>query len=189
MLLVLGEKMKELRDSKGLTEAEAIARYQAKNYPKPALTADILVFTYLEEKLHVLLVKRGGHPFMGRLALPGGFANKNEPVEETAARELEEETGVSGLELELVGIFSAPGRDPRGWTVSAAYMSVVNAENLQVQAGDDAAEAAWFEVCKTTAGIELQHGESIISAAQLAFDHGDILEEALKQIDSTKENK
>lgn len=181
--------MEELRDAKGLTEAEAIVRYRERNYPKPALTADILVFTYLEEKLHVLLVKRGGHPFMGRLALPGGFANENEPVEETAARELEEETGVSGLELDLVGIFSAPGRDPRGWTVSAAFMSMVDAENLQVQAGDDAAEAEWYSVSRIGDRLELQHGDHVISAEELAFDHADILKKALKQIDSMKENK
>lgn len=189
MLLILGGKMEELRDARGLTEAEAIARYQAKNYPKPALTADILVFTYLEDKPHVLLVKRGGHPFMGRLALPGGFANESEPVEETAARELEEETGVSGLQLELVGIFSAPGRDPRGWVVSAAFMAMVDAENLQVKAGDDAAEAGWYMVGRTEAGFELRYGDSIILAEDLAFDHGEILEKALLKADLLKDTK
>lgn len=181
--------MEELRDAKGLTEAEAIARYQAKNYPRPALTADILVFAYFEKKLHILLVKRGGHPFIGRLALPGGFANESEPVEETAARELEEETGVSGLELELVGIFSAPGRDPRGWTVSAAFMSMVEAENLQVKAGDDAAEAEWYRLCRTDKGLELRHGDNVISAEELAFDHAEILEKTLQKVDSMKAHK
>lgn len=181
--------MEELRDAKGLTEAEAIARYREKNYPKPALTADILVFTRLEEKLHLLLVERGGHPFMGRLALPGGFANENEPIEKTAARELEEETGVSGLKLELVDIFSAPGRDPRGWTVSAAYMSMVDAENLQIAAGDDAAEAAWYMVCRTDGGSQLQRGDRIVPTEELAFDHAEILEKAMKKIDLMKAHK
>ena len=91
--------MEELRDARGMTEAEAIARYRSRNYPKPALTADIVVLARAGEGLKVLLIRRKGHPFIGKLALPGGFANENEPVEQTATRELEEETGVTGLEL------------------------------------------------------------------------------------------
>ena len=113
--------MSELRDRRGLTEAEAIARYRAKNYPKPALTADIAIFAGTGKRCRLLLIRRGGHPFLGCWALPGGFADEGETIERTAARELEEETGISGLELRLVGVYSAPGRDPRGWTVSAAY--------------------------------------------------------------------
>ncbi len=181
--------MEELRDARGLTEAEAIARYQAKNYPKPALTADIVVLARAEESLRVLLVKRGGHPFMGKWALPGGFANENEPIEETAGRELEEETGVSGLEMKLVGIFSAPGRDPRGWVVSAAFAAVIEAEKLQIKAGDDAAEAAWCNVVRTEEGLELYYGDSMIFAEDLAFDHAEILERALLKADLLKDTK
>lgn len=103
--------MEELRDARGLTEAEAIARYRSRNYPKPALTADIVVLSRSDAETQVLLVKRKGHPFLGKLALPGGFANENEPVEETAARELAEETGVRGLPMKLVGVFSKPRRE------------------------------------------------------------------------------
>lgn len=106
--------MDEVRDARGLTEAEAIARYRSRNYPKPALTADIVVFAKEEAKFRVLLIRRKGHPFIGKLALPGGFANENEPIEQTASRELEEETGVKGVPLKLIDIFSQPGRDPRG---------------------------------------------------------------------------
>lgn len=141
----------ELRDKKGLTEAEFLAAYAQKHYPKPAATADIAVFGQDEDALRLLLVRRGGHPYLGRWALPGGFANPNEPLEATAARELAEETGLTGLPLAPVGVFSAPGRDPRGWVISSAYTALVPRQQLQgllqaTCAGDDAASAAWFAV-------------------------------------------
>ena len=174
--------MEELRDSRGMTEAEAIARYRSRNYPKPALTADICVFARGGEGLKVLLIRRKGHPFIGKLALPGGFANENEPVEQTAARELEEETGVQGLALKLVDVFSKPGRDPRGWVVSAAFSAVADADKLHVQAGDDAAEADWYEVSMTGDGLYLSFNGRPISLDELAFDHEEVLIKALKVI-------
>ena len=173
--------MEEKRDARGLTEAEAIARYRSRNYAKPALTADIVVLRTHSDGPQVLLVERGGHPFIGKLALPGGFANENEPVEETAARELVEETGVSGLSMELVGIFSRPGRDPRGWVVSAAFVAIVTNEELTVQAGDDAASAQWYTVVPKDSGLLLQRGANCIPAEDLAFDHADVLSAALKK--------
>jgi ADP-ribose pyrophosphatase YjhB (NUDIX family) len=173
--------MEEKRDARGLTEAEAIARYRSRNYAKPALTADIVVLRSDCNGPQVLLVERGGHPFIGKLALPGGFANENEPVEETAARELEEETGVSGLSMELVGVFSRPGRDPRGWVVSAAFASVVKDESLTVQAGDDAASANWYTVVSDSSGLMLHRGETLTPMKELAFDHEEVLLAALKQ--------
>jgi len=174
--------MEEKRDARGLSESEAIARYRSRNYPKPALTADIIVLHPDSEGTKVLLVERGGHPFIGKLALPGGFANENEPVEETAARELKEETGVSGLSLELVGIFSRPGRDPRGWVVSAAFVSVVTGEKLNVQAGDDAASAQWYTIIPTNSGLMLRRDKAQFPAEELAFDHAEVLWAALKKV-------
>ena len=174
--------MEELRDARGLTEAEAIARYRSRNYPKPALTADILVFTRGDGQLRLLLIRRGGHPFLGRLALPGGFANENESIEATAARELFEETGVEGLDLTLVGVFSAPGRDPRGWVVSAAYMSVVDADRLRIHAGDDAADAQWYTLTQEADRIILRRGAEVLTADDLAFDHGAILRATLSML-------
>ena len=174
--------MEELRDARGLTEAEAIARYRSRNYPKPAMTADIVVFARAGEGLKVLLIRRKGHPFIGKLALPGGFANENESVEQSAARELEEETGVTGLELKLVDVFSKPGRDPRGWVVSVAFVSVVDASRLSVHAGDDAAEADWYDISIGTDGLKLAYHGGEIALSELAFDHEEVLIKALKAI-------
>ncbi|MBO4838049.1 MAG: NUDIX hydrolase [Lachnospiraceae bacterium] len=168
--------MPELLDKRGMTEEEAIARYRAKNYPRPALTADIAVFARTGAEWRVLLIRRGNHPYLGCWALPGGFADENEPVERTAARELEEETGLSGLPLALTGFYSAPGRDPRGWVVSAAY-AVRLEEQPPAKAGDDAAETAWLPV-RFTDGVwrvTLPEGE------RLAFDHAQVLADAARQ--------
>ncbi len=166
--------MTELRDKRGMTEAEAIAAYRKKNYPKPALTADICIFARAGAGWKLLLIRRGGHPYLGCWALPGGFADEGERIESTAARELQEETGLSGLALRLVGIYSAPGRDPRGWTVSAAYGTRVEAR-LDAVADDDAAEAGWFDVRLTAGGpstVALPEG------GRLAFDHAQIIADA-----------
>lgn len=135
----------EPRDKNGLTEAEFLARYSPKSYPRPSLTADICVFRRDEGAARLLLVRRGGHPFLGCWALPGGFVNPKETAEAAAARELAEETGVEGLALEPVALFSTPGRDPRGWTLSQAFVALDEAGAIP-HAGDDAAEARWFSV-------------------------------------------
>lgn len=174
--------MEELKDARGLTESEAIARYRSRNYPKPAMTADIVVFAREGEGLKVLLIRRKGHPYIGKLALPGGFANENEPVEQTAARELEEETGVAGLELKLVDVFSKPGRDPRGWVVSVAFASVVDADRLVVKAGDDAAEAGWYDIRVVDGNLKLTSEGIPVDISELAFDHEEVLMKALKTV-------
>ena len=166
--------MTEIRDKRGLTEAEAIAAYRKKNYPRPALTADICIFARSGAGWKLLLIRRGGHPYLGCWALPGGFADQGETIEATAARELQEETGLTGLDLRLVGIYSAPGRDPRGWTVSAAYGARVE-DPLEAVAADDAAEAAWFDVALPEDGpaaAALPEGE------RMAFDHAEIIADA-----------
>ena len=165
--------MPELRDKKGLTEEEFLRQYDPDKYPKPSVTADIVVFREGAGGPDVLLIRRGGHPFLGCWALPGGFAERNEPLESTAARELMEETGVTGASLRLVGVYSAPGRDPRGWTVSAAYTAMLP-EGAAAAAGDDAAELCWFPLRPAEAGNLYPEG-----IERLAFDHDTILTDAV----------
>lgn len=135
----------ELRDKNGLTEAEYLAQYRPKDYNRPSVTADIVVFRAVETGCELLLIQRGGHPYLGKWALPGGFSKESEPVSETARRELEEETHLTGISLEPVGLFSTPGRDPRMWVMSEAYVAKLDGK-AEATAGDDAADAAWFSV-------------------------------------------
>lgn len=149
-----------LVDKDGLTEQEFLAAYRQKGYPKPALTADICVFqlngggkttapaaadSASSRGMCLLLIQRGNHPYLGSWALPGGFVNPRETADQAAERELAEETGVQGVKLERVGLYSDPDRDPRGWTVSQAFVAV-DGEGRIPHAGDDAAKAAWFAV-------------------------------------------
>ena len=169
--------MSELRDAQGRTEAEAIAEVKSHNYPKPSVTADIAVFEKQAGKWKLLLIRRGGHPFLGCWALPGGFADPDERLERTAARELEEETGLTGLPLRLVGVYSAPGRDPRGWTVSAAYAVCLPEGGLRPVAGDDAAEVLWADVTRAPDGV----GAAVLpEGGRLAFDHAEIIADAIR---------
>ena len=170
-------------DADGLTEKEFLAGYDASRYPHPSLTADILIFRTGggSEDPELLLIRRKGHPYMNHWALPGGFAEPGETIEQTAARELEEETGVTGMHMKLVGIYSKPGRDPRGWTVSAAYMAVVEGDRIKPAAGDDAKEVCWASV-SSGVGTPLVRmaGQSIND--ELAFDHLDMITDALARI-------
>lgn len=132
-----------------MSEERFLEAYKKKEYPKPSLTADIAVFRRMETGLAVLMVRRGKHPFKGCWALPGGFVGPNEDVVEAARRELEEETGVSGIPVELFGIYGTPGRDPRGWTVSGGFCALIEAFQ-DAKAGDDAADAQWCPIREKT---------------------------------------
>ncbi len=150
-------KQNQLRDKNGLTEAEFLASYQPGDYPRPSVATDMVIFTVTDEdednyrklpekELRVLLVRRGGHPFLGCWALPGGFVRPAETTEEAAERELREETGVDQVYLEQLYTFSQPGRDPRTWVMSCSYMALVDSSQVAVRAGDDADDAAWFRL-------------------------------------------
>ncbi|AWB46568.1 ADP-ribose pyrophosphatase [Paenibacillus sp. CAA11] len=147
----------DMQDRDGLTEREFLERYQPGDYERPSVATDMVIFTVTdadednyrklpEKELRMLLIRRGGHPFLGKWALPGGFVRPDETTEQAAARELREETGVDNVYLEQLYTFSDIGRDPRTWVMSCSYMALINSKDVQVKAGDDAAEAAWFKV-------------------------------------------
>lgn len=116
-------------------------------YPRPAVSCDVVVFTMRADDLAVLLVKRKGDPFKGQWALPGGFVDENESLERAAARELSEETGLGGVKLEQLAAFGDPGRDPRGHTITVAYVTFLVA-GAKIKAGDDAAAVEWHPLRK-----------------------------------------
>ena len=147
----------ELRDKNGLTEKEFLEQYQPSDYERPSVATDMVIFTARdckednyrklpEKKLQILLIRRGGHPYMNKWALPGGFVEPDETTEQAAKRELLEETGVDNIYLEQLYTFSEPKRDPRMWVMSCSYMALVDSEKISVSAGDDAKSAEWFNV-------------------------------------------
>lgn len=131
------------------------------------LTTDCVIFGYAEGQLKVALIERKNPPFQGMWAFPGGFVETNETVEESAQRELQEETGIQNVYLEQFHAFNKPGRDPRGPTVTVAFFALVNSEKCSLVAADDAANAKWWPA------YELP---------KLAFDHDEIYREALKAL-------
>lgn len=149
-------------------------------YPRPAVTVDVSIFTIRGGELAVLLIKRGKAPFRGAWALPGGFVDESESLERAAARELYEETGLSGVRLVQVGAFGDPGRDPRGHTVSVAFLAFAVAAGRplgKVKAGDDAAAAEWHPVASL--GIDRAPTRG---SPKLAFDHARVLATALARL-------
>lgn len=136
-------------------------------YPRPALTVDIVLFGFDEGDLKVLLIQRDLKPFKGGWALPGGFVRLEETLEEAALRELREETGVADVFLEQLYSFGAVDRDPRERVVTVAYFALVTLTDHDVKAATDARNAAWF---------------SVDEAPTLAFDHEEILRTALQRL-------
>lgn len=135
------------------------------DYPRPALTADVVVLGYDGFRLHVLLIERGIEPYRGCWALPGGFMQMDETIEQCAARELREETSVNHVKLHQFGVCSAVDRDPRGRVVTVAFLGLVNKSRYRLIAGDDAVGAEWFD-CD--------------ALPPLAFDHRDIIDRGLR---------
>lgn len=136
-------------------------------YPHPAVTVDIMVFTVEDGDLKVLLIKRAQPPFEGKWALPGGFVEPDESLKRAAWRELREETGVNAGFLEQLGAFGHPDRDPRERVITVAYYALVPRDRLNIAAASDAAEA----------GLH-----SISDLPELAFDHAKILRRARERM-------
>ena len=157
--------MTDIRNEQGLTEEEFLEQYQPGAYKRPSLTVDILVFAVNESRdaLRLLMIRRRNHPYIHCWALPGGFVEIDESLDEAARRELEEETGLRDIYMEQLYTFGEPGRDPRTRVISTAYLALIQENTVAVSAGDDAAEAGWFT-------IREQDGE-----VTLIGDQGDIL--------------
>ena len=133
-------------------------------YPHPAVTTDVVVFTIRENRLSILLVKRANPPHQGEWALPGGFLDIDEDLDACAARELKEETGITGVYLEQLYTFGATQRDPRERVISVTYYALVPQDSLAVpRAASDAADVGWY---------------ALEDLPPLAFDHARIIEMA-----------
>lgn len=137
------------------------------DYPRPAVTADAIVFSLRADDLAVLLIRRKKAPHKGKFAIPGGFVDENESLLKAAERELLEETGVSDVTFEQLGAYGDPGRDPRGHTVSVAFYTFIVAEAHTVKAGDDASAAVWVNLTDVESGH-----------VELAFDHLTLIKDA-----------
>ncbi|WP_044118012.1 NUDIX domain-containing protein [Alkaliflexus imshenetskii] len=133
-------------------------------YPRPSVTADVVLLAGSEGSQSILLIQRAHEPHKDMWALPGGFVDENEDLPDTAVRELFEETGIERVGLKQIGAFGKPGRDPRGHTITIAFLGIIPDRVLAV-AGDDAKHAEWFPINELP---------------PLAFDHHEIIEVALE---------
>lgn len=193
--------MNERRNKDGLTEAEFLARYDARKYPPVFVTVDIVLLN----GSRVLLIRRGDHPWLGRLALPGGFVEPGDDAESAARREMKEETGVQDIRLRQLPVKSRPGRDPRARIVTVPFLACFANQTETVRAGDDAAEADWWDLDVTQDNenmtVRLTKGEEretvrirrilpkegfpediryeVLGDSPLASDHAEILASAL----------
>jgi 8-oxo-dGTP diphosphatase len=139
------------------------------DWPRAMNSCDALVFAVSGETPQVLLIKRGHYPFQGQWAVPGGYIDMDEELHDTAARELQEETGLTGIKLRQLITMGTVGRDPRGRMITVVFYGVID-KAVQVKGGDDASDAKWFDM--------LPH--------PLAFDHEQVLEIAIKKLKKKK---
>lgn len=144
-----------MKNKNNQTESEFLTQYDADKYAKPSVTVDMVIFSVADQPesnvrkipekcLQVLLIKRGDHPFMGQWALPGGFVDVKESLDEAAKRELKEETGIEDLYMEQLYTWGETNRDPRTRVISTSYMALADSSDISLQAGDDADDAKWF---------------------------------------------
>ena len=189
----MGKKKKEKSKSKDkekklLKEQEKVSKkYDSEKYEKPSVTADVVVFTVDEDNdLNILLVKRKNYPFKDCWAIPGGFLEANkESIEETAARELYEETGIrisDGIDLRQLITLGNPDRDPRTHVVSVIYTALIPKGMLKIKAGDDAQDAKLFKLSFNDDGIHYVADDIMVLDEELAFDHNFIINTAVERL-------
>lgn len=138
------------------------------DWPRPMVTVDALVFAVTAGSVKILLIKRKYDPFKGQWAIPGGFINIDEELDDAVARELAEETGLTGVPLEQLHTFGKPGRDPRGRQITVVYMGIITEGFDRVKGGDDAALAQWFDINSLP--------------PNMAFDHDSVAKFAIEQL-------
>ena len=137
-------------------------------WPRPMVTVDAAVFGFFAGKAKLLLVNRKWEPYKGCWAIPGGFIEIDEELEDAVARELEEETGLADVDLEQMRTFGTVGRDPRGRQITVVFMGIAGKGRKRVRGGDDAAEARWFDIERLP--------------ENMAFDHKEVAEFAISRL-------
>ena len=168
--------MDSARDRRGKTEEEFLRDYDVTQYFRPSVTVDaLLYYPVRKNEIKLLMIKRGGHPFIGTYAFPGGFVEESEPCEVAVRRELEEETNITGVPLRQLVTVSTPGRDPRWRNITVVYGGRLSSLP-QATAGDDAASAKWFDVRRDGNRLYFScDGEAFTSALGVVRDEfGDI---------------
>jgi 8-oxo-dGTP diphosphatase len=141
-------------------------------WPRLMVTADAIIFGFFKGGVKLLLVKRAKDPFKGMWALPGGFVELDEELEDAAARELAEETHLVGVPLQQLHTFGKCGRDPRGRMITVAFMGIASNGLNKIKAGDDAGKARWFDIEKLP--------------ENLAFDHDEVTKFAIRKLKRKK---
>jgi 8-oxo-dGTP diphosphatase len=142
------------------------------DWPRPMVSVDAVVFGFFRMEVKLLLIRRGREPFKGQWALPGGYLEIDEELEDAVARELAEEAGLVDVPLEQMRTFGKCGRDPRGRQITIAFMGTVSKGQDRIRAGDDAKEARWFGI------KELPE--------DLAFDHNEVVKFAIRKLKRKK---
>lgn len=156
------------------SEEEFLRSYDPSVFPRPSASVDTAIFTVLNEELRVLTVKRGEHPFKNTWSLVGGYIDlkKDNDIEATAKRKLEEKTGIKTPYLEQYGTIGSKKRDPRGWSVTTIYFALIPCHEVKLQAGKGSVDIQWSKVV----GGKVKE--------KLAFDHGYILAKCTERLRS-----
>lgn len=194
----------DAKDSQGVTLRDFLCAYRPGDYERPAVTVDNLILRKTNDGYSLLMIRRGRHPYYNMLALPGGFIEMTESLEDAAARELMEETGITGLKCTQLGAYGTVGRDPRLRIISVAYLCVI-AKEIECKAGDDASDAGFYTVKASkkmnnletiyelrlingndTAGaiIAETEGKRRITDSLIASDHAIMILDALERLGS-----
>ena len=158
--------------TKYTTEQEFLTNYNPNDFARPSTTVDNVIYSVIDDALHVLLVKRENHPFQGQWSLVGGFVDleTDDDLEATAKRKLEEKTGVKTPYLEQFYTKGNKTRDPRCWSITTVYFALISSVGIELNIGKGATDIQWFKVADGSV------------QADLAFDHADILRECTQRL-------